>query len=51
MEYLIYENREYICGLYSICDVLDYINRLGLNIMYEEEDTDDNIVKIYCEEL
>lgn len=58
MAYDIYFNDELVDTEMSFMDAMMYIQGHDLfvidekeYIMYEEEDTDDNTVKIYCEEL
>ena len=50
MTYDIYIYGELDCTLYTITDVFEYLNELGLVIINESELCEYNTVKIYCEE-
>lgn len=51
MTYEIYINDNYCRDLYSITDVVDYVNNNNLTILNESEFTDYDLIKIYCEEV
>lgn len=50
MNYDIYVNDEHEITLYFIGDVVDYINRMGLTIVDEQEHIKFGYINIYCEE-
>lgn len=51
MTYEIYINDSFCCCLYTIVDIVNYVNNNNLTILNESEFTDYDLIKIYCEEV